>query len=117
MINTQKMREAAEAYIAAGITTTYPDLEHPAGVFATECSAPNVLAVLDELERYRSALEYINALAAKKQMHLGRPRPSDRECLYCASYFALNNGAYGHYISAANYQWAKDELCKDKADD
>ena len=50
-------------------------------------------------EKYlREALDYIALVANKKNPHLGRPRSSDTECIFCLAYLALNDGAYGEHI-------------------
>jgi len=54
-----------------------------------------------ENERLRYALEYI--LALTESTHLGRPRLSDRKCVFCMAFFALNNGAYGDEITGNQY--------------
>ena len=48
-----------------------------------------------ETKRYRDALDYITVVAMKKNPHLGRPRTSDKECIFCLAYLALNDGVYG----------------------
>ena len=58
----------------------------------------------DENERLRAALDYIALLAERKNPHLGRPRLSDKTCIFCMAYFALNNGDYGEFISGDDYK-------------
>ena len=55
------------------------------------------------IQRYEAALEYILMLANKKDPHLGHPRLTDKNCIYCMTYFALHNGAYGCYMSENDY--------------
>ena len=57
-----------------------------------------------EIERLRSALDYIACLSMKENSHLGRPRLSDKTCIFCMAYFALNNGAFGESISTEDYK-------------
>ncbi len=56
----------------------------------------------EKILRYEAALEYILILAEKK--HLGRPRLSDKKCIYCMAFFALHNGAYGDRIEENEYR-------------
>ncbi|MBU1626538.1 hypothetical protein KKB18_04140 [bacterium] len=62
------------------------------------------------VRRYEAALEYILLLANKKNPHLGHPRLSDKNCIVCMAYFALNNGAYGYNIEEDGYRILIDEL-------
>lgn len=56
------------------------------------------LDVLKELIFLREAIDYIAIVAMKKNPHLGRPRSSDKECIFCLAYLALNDGAYGEHF-------------------
>jgi len=56
----------------------------------------------EKIIRYEAALEYILILAG--DAHLGRPRLSDKKCIYCMAFFALNNGAYGNKIEENEYR-------------
>jgi len=62
------------------------------------------------VSRLIAALEYIMMLVEKKNPHLGRPRLSDEECIFCAAFFAVNNGAYGYHISENDYKALKEKL-------
>ena len=57
-----------------------------------------------ENKRLKTALYYIMLLEDKRNMHLGRPRLSDKHCIYCMSFFALNNGSYGEHISTEQFE-------------
>ena len=63
-----------------------------------------------ENERLKVALDYICLLANKKNPHLGRPRLTNLECIFCMAYFALNNGAFGEYISIEDYKKLSNRL-------
>jgi len=56
-----------------------------------------------DIKRYRAALEYIALLANKKDPHLGHPRLTDKSCIFCMAFFALNNGAYGYTVEEEDY--------------
>ncbi|MBK7380475.1 MAG: hypothetical protein IPJ03_16090 [Ignavibacteriales bacterium] len=58
----------------------------------------------EENKRLKSALKYITLLAEIKDPHLGHPRLSDKNCIFCMAYFALNNGAYGYEITGEEYE-------------
>ena len=60
-----------------------------------------------ENKRLRAALDWIALVANKNNPHLGRPRSSDKTCIFCMAYLALNEGAYGEYIDYEKL--AKDE--------
>lgn len=62
------------------------------------------------VRRYEAALEYIMLLANEKTPHLGHPRLSDKKCIFCMAYFALNDGAYGYNISEKDYRKSIEEL-------
>lgn len=49
-------------------------------------------------ERLRQALDYIALVANKNNPHLGRPRTTDKDCIFCLAYFALNDGAFGEHF-------------------
>lgn len=51
------------------------------------------------------ALEYICWVANKKNPHLGHPRLSDKDCIFCNAYFAIpeNNGGYGYTVDSKYY--------------
>jgi len=60
--------------------------------------------IIEENKRLRAALDYIALLAYRQNPHLGRPRLTDKKCIFCMAYFALNNGAYGENISKDDYK-------------
>lgn len=60
--------------------------------------------------RLTAALQYILALQNKENMHLGRPRTTDKTCITCMAFFAINPGAYGEYISEEDYNKFSKEL-------
>jgi len=64
----------------------------------------------NENERLKVALDYICLLSNIKNHHLGRPRLSDKKCIFCMAYFAINNGAFGEEISIGDYKKFKEEL-------
>ena len=63
-----------------------------------------------ENERLKLALKYVMMLSNKKNPHLGRPRLTDEKCISCMAFFALNNGAYGEYISSEDYEHLIEKL-------
>ena len=64
----------------------------------------DIEALEAEIRRYEAALKYIMLLEEERNMHLGQPRLTDKKCIFCMAYFALNNGAYGCYISEDDYK-------------
>jgi hypothetical protein len=58
------------------------------------------------VKAYKDALEVICHIAGKE--HLGRPRSSDKSCVFCISYLTLNPGAYGENLDLE--QLLKDHL-------
>lgn len=54
-----------------------------------------------ENKRLKEALDYIALISMKKNPHLGRPRSSDKDCIFCLAYLALNDGAYGEHFDYA----------------
>ncbi len=64
-----------------------------------------------EIKRLQSALDYIALVAMRKDPHLGRPRTSDKTCIFCLAYFALNDGAFGESF---NYEEMAKELRAEK---
>jgi len=52
----------------------------------------------EKIDRLESALDYIALIANISNPHLGRPRSSDKSCVFCMAYLALNDGAYGEHI-------------------
>jgi hypothetical protein len=61
-------------------------------------------------DRMKSALTYINSLAYKKDVHLGHPRMSDKECIFCMSFFAIQKGTYGYEITKEDYDKFTEDL-------
>ena len=72
--------------------------------------ASNYVDASPEHERLKSAMNYIMLLAHKKDVHLGRPRLSDKSCIACMAYFALNNGDYKETASKEDYDKWSEEL-------
>lgn len=52
-------------------------------------------------KRLRAGLQYIAALAQRKDMHLGHARKGDKKCIACMAYFAL--AEHGEEISAEEF--------------
>ena len=74
-------------------------------------TTPETSSQVDAMvRRYEAALEYILLLANKNNPHLGHPRLSDKNCIFCMAYFALNNGAYGYTIEEEDYRKLINEL-------
>lgn len=60
-------------------------------------------------ERLKTAIDWILILNNEKNPHLGRPRTSDKTCIFCMGYLAMNYGAYGERIETSDYkQWAQE---------
>lgn len=60
-------------------------------------------------ERLEAAIDYMLILASEKDPHLGHPRLSDKNCIFCMGYFALNDGAYGYSITTDEYKKLSEE--------
>ena len=67
------------------------------------------------ISRYEAALRYILLLEEERNPHLGPPRLTNKKCIFCMAYFALNNGAYGYYISEDDYKRLTNELIDEYA--
>ena len=74
-----------------------------ASAISSQRSEGGYKELADENERLKAALNYIALLANIENPHLGHPRASDKDCIFCMSYFALNNGAYGYNITKDQY--------------
>lgn len=55
-------------------------------------------ALQKENKRLRSALDWIALVSNKNNPHLGRPRSSEKECIFCMAYLAVNDRAYGEHV-------------------
>jgi O6-methylguanine-DNA--protein-cysteine methyltransferase len=69
----------------------------------------NKKTIEEENKFLREALDYIALVANKKDPHLGRPRSSDKECIFCLAYLALNDGDYGEHF---DYKQMAEEIRK-----
>lgn len=67
-----------------------------------------------ENKRLRSALDWIAIVSNEKNPHLGRPRSSDKTCIFCMAYLAINDGAYGEHIDYEALSKAKRDSWKKK---
>ena len=58
------------------------------------------------------ALRAILWIANKKNPHLGHPRLTDRDCIFCIGYFALkeNNGSFGYTVDVDFYKKIIDDI-------
>lgn len=114
---TDKRPERVDLTQFEGITlpdnwaTLCPDKVRQYSVNVTALIA-DLEATREERDRLEAAMEYIAALA--ERTHLGRPRPSDKHCIYCMAYFALRPGAFGVEMSTDDYRTLIAELEADK---
>lgn len=58
----------------------------------------------------KSVIDYFMVLEMKRNPHLGRPRLSDMNCLFCVGYIALNPGAYGENLTQEMIKEARDKI-------
>ena len=65
-----------------------------------------------EIERLRAALRLIGLIESKRNMHLGRPRSSATNCIFCIAYLAENYGAYGEYLEKEDFEKAIEYFAK-----
>jgi len=62
----------------------------------------------------RKAIEWVLWRSNKDNPHLGHPRLSDKNCIFCNMYFALdeNNGASGYTVDEQHYENLIEEIKK-----
>jgi hypothetical protein len=52
-----------------------------------------------KIKRLETAMELISFLQYRKDMHLGRPRLSDMNCIFCVAQLSKDYGAFGDYLT------------------
>jgi hypothetical protein len=71
--------------------------------------ARQFLRAVEREERLKAAIDWMLIINSEKNPHLGRPRTSDKSCLFCMGYLAMHYNAYGERIETSDYkQWAQE---------
>ena len=52
-----------------------------------------------KIKRLETALYLIAHLQYRKDTHLGRPRLSDMNCIFCVAHLSKDYGAFGDYLT------------------
>jgi hypothetical protein len=60
----------------------------------------------NEVKRLKLSLRLISLIESNRNMHLGRPRSGDMNCIFCISYISSNDGAFGEHIDIGDLEQA-----------
>lgn len=110
------MRDKIKEFIKEKPLGYEVELEAVVDVVQEYCKQENK-ELKNEIERLRTAIDYILWLSNKKNPHLGHPRLSDRECVFCMGYFAINNGSFGYSLTTEDYKKLIEDFKKSNSPD